>query len=294
MSYGYIVDGLRHLGRTPSAQVCASWPNGIYMLNTNSGKIRVRDTGGNKPALLMVPDGPSVIEHFDCLISKLTSHFRVVCFDMPGFGFSYPALHYNFGIEKSCDVIISVMDALTIKQATLSFSCINGHIATSVAKKFPERVTRLVLAQTPSLEIMTTQWVSCNVPKIVKIPIVGQAVNALMSKKFSSKWYSVALPKNSSHKENFIERSSVALSSGGCFCFASIVQGMVNEKSYALSNLEIPTTMIWGNKDWSHKDTEFDSFFENVPHCEIIEFEGCGHFPNLENPKRFAEILCDF
>ena len=81
--------------------------------------------------------------------------------------------------------------------------------------------------------------------------------------------------------------------SGACFCFASIVQGMTNEKDYVLKNIEIPTKMIWGNKDWSHKGTQFESIRDNVPHCEIIEFKDCGHFPNLEKPKAFAEILRD-
>jgi len=172
MSYGYIFDSVRYIGRGPSKTKIKSWSDDIYMLDTNSGKIRVRDTGGNKPALVMVPDGPSLIEHFDLLITELVSHFRVVCFDMPGFGFSYPNFSYDFGLDMSSNVIISVMDALNIKRAMLSFSCINGHIATSVAKNFPERVVQLVLAQTPSLDTMQNGWVNRNAPKIVKVPFV--------------------------------------------------------------------------------------------------------------------------
>ena len=59
----------------------------------------------------------------------------------------------------------------------------------------------------------------------------------------------------------------------------------------ALNDIEVPTTMVWGNKDWSHKNTNFESLRDHVPKCEIHKFDGCGHFPNLENPRAFAELL---
>lgn len=291
MSHGYIVDGLRHLLRSPSNQAITSWPEDTYFLDTDAGKIRVKDTGGSKPAVVMVPDGPCVIEHLDPLIAELASDFRVVCFEMPGIGFSYPKISYDFGLEKSTEIVVSVLDALNIERAKLSFTCSNGYIALAVAKNFPERVSKLVLAQTPSVHTMKNQWVDRNIPKPVQIPYIGQAMNAVMSKQFASSWYDAALPKNSPHKEGFVSEAISALDSGGCFCLASIVQGMSNVGDNHLNNIEVPTTMVWGNKDRSHRGTNFESLREHVPDCEIHKFDGCGHFPNLEQPKAFAALL---
>jgi len=293
MSHGYILDGIRYILRSPSHAVIASWPDDTNLIDTDAGKIRVKDTGGNKPVIVMVPDGPCVIEHFETLISELLPHFRVICFDMPGLGFSYPGLSYNFGFEENAKIIISVMDALKIERAVLSFSCSNSFIAIAVAKNFPERVSRLVLAQTPSIHEMKNQWTKRNVPKPIQIPYIGQTINAIMSKKMASIWYDMALPKNSQHKENFVNLSLSALHSGGCFCLASIVQGVRNVDDNVINGIEVPTTMVWGNKDWSHKNTKFESFRDHVPHCEILEFDGCGHFPNLEQPRAFAALLRD-
>jgi len=293
MSHGHLFDGIRYLLRRPSNAVIASWPADTNIVDTDAGKIRVKDTGGNKPALVMVPDGPCVIEHFESLISELLPHFRVICFDMPGLGFSYPKLNYDFGLEKSTQVIIAVLDALKIETATLSFSCVNGYVALAVAKNFPQRVTRLVLAQTPSVHEMKNQWVERNIPKSLQIPYLGQAINAAMSKRLTAKWYDMALPRNSPHQAGFVNQSIAALHSGGCFCLASIVQGMRNVSDNALNGIEVPTLLVWGNKDWSHKHTNFSSIREHVPHCEIHEFDGCGHFPYLEQPKAFAALLRD-
>ena len=293
MSHGHILDGIRHIFRSPSNKVITSWPDDTHFVDTDSGKIRVKDTGGDKPVLVMVPDGPCVIEHLEPLITELLPHFRVVCFDLPGFGFSYPTLGYDFGLEKSTKLIVAVLDALNIERATLSFTCANGYIAIAVAKNYPQRVTRLVLAQTPSMHSMNNQWVKRNVPKMLQIPYVGQAINSLLSKKLTSIWYDMALPKNSPFKDDFVNQSLSALHSGGCFCLASTVQGMKSVTDNELSGIEVPTTMVWGNKDWSHKNTKFESLRDHVPHCEIHEFDGCGHFPNLEQPRAFAALLSE-
>ena len=291
MSHAHIVDSIRHVFRSPSDKVIEGWPENTNILDTDSGKIRVQDTGGNKPALVMVPDGPCVIEHHGSLISELSDHFRVICFDMPGFGFSFPDYGYDFSLKKSAKAVISVLDVLNIETATLSFSCVNSFVAIAVAKEYPERVSRLVLAQTPSLNTMRTQWVSRNIPKPLRIPFVGQVFNAAMSKTLSSKWHGIALPRNSDYKKSFINQSLVALQSGGCFCLASTVQGMASASDNDLNGIEIPTMMIWGNKDWSHKNTNFESMRDHAPECEFHEYDGCGHFPNLENPKAFSELL---
>jgi len=33
------------------------------------------------------------------------------------------------------------------------------------------------------------------------------------------------------------------------------------------------------------------SFLELVPKAEVVRFEDCGHFPDLEQPERFADLL---
>ena len=288
--YGHVVDALRLGWRHPSSATIASWPSDTNLIDTDAGKIRVRDTGGAGPALVMVPDGPCVIEHYEVLIAALTPQFRVVCFDMPGFGFSYPRMRYDFGLEKGSDVVIAVLDALAIERATLSFSCANGFYAIAAVKKRPDRISRLILAQTPSQDAMR-QWVECNIPKPIRIPFVGQATGMAMTRKLASNWFHRALPRKSPSKELFQSQAISAIRAGGCFCLASTVQGLLKSGDNKLSNTDIPVTMVWGNRDHSHRSTNFESLREDIPQCEFREFDGCGHFPNLEKPQAFVQLF---
>ncbi|PRC94408.1 hypothetical protein S2091_1029 [Solimicrobium silvestre] len=49
--------------------------------------------------------------------------------------------------------------------------------------------------------------------------------------------------------------------------------------------------MIWGSIDKSHRKTNAQSLLDCVEHAEIIEFEDCGHFPDIEQPERYVNHL---
>jgi len=290
MMFGHMLDGVRLLARSPSDVQMETWPAGTRIIRTTAGRLRVRDTGGDNPVIVMVPDGPCVIEHYEALIAELAGSFRVICFDLPGFGFSYPRPMYDFGLDATVDVVLAVLDASDVSRATLSFSCVNSFYALAVTQAVPDRVERLVLCQTPSKNAMDA-WVRHNIPAPLVVPFVGQAAVAAGAKTLATKWFDKALPRDSPVGEQLRQVATHALKNGACFCLASVVQGMLPVKATQLAGTDVPTTMIWGNRDWSHKTTDFESFREHVPNATIEIFDGCGHFPNLERPEQFAECL---
>lgn len=261
----------------------------LKLIDTDYGKLRVYDSLGQKPVIINVPDGPNVIEHHESLVAKLSKNFRVICFELPGFGFSYPTLKHDYSLDKSAKVILNLMDILKVKRAALSFSCSNGFYAIKAAQISPERFSHLFLAQTPSLRAMK-KWTDDTIPKILTLPIIGQLTNALLEKKFASAWYQAALPKGTD-KTDFQNKALNSLKSGGCFCLSSLVQGLVRDMNASLIQVKIPSTQIWGKKDFSHRKTDGNSILEHLPNCETIAFENCGHFPELENTDDYVKLV---
>ncbi|MGF1603136.1 MAG: alpha/beta fold hydrolase [Thermosynechococcaceae cyanobacterium] len=265
----------------------------MKLLQTQAGILRVLDTGDRKPPLIIVPDGPCVLEHYTDLISLLSPDFRVIGFDLPGFGFSYPAMSFDFSVAQMAETVVEVMDLLEIPFAVLSFTCANGFLALYVAKHHPNRVSHLVLGQTPSLQSMR-QWNDEIIPKILHVPYVGQLIVASLSCKISAGWYEKALPRRSEHKARFVQQADQALRSGGCFCLASFVQGLSRTQDNDISGISTPTLLIYGNRDLSHRHTNFASLRDHAPTAEVILFEGCGHFPDLEQPQEYAQQITSF
>lgn len=265
----------------------------MRLLSTQAGTLRILDTGGKKRPLMMVPDGPCVLEHYADLIDLLSPDFRVVCFDLPGFGFSYPAFDFDFSVSKMADTVVEVMDLLKISCAVLAFTCANGFIALHIAKHHPERVSHLTLGQTPSFQAMR-QWDNQIIPRVLHVPYVGQLIMAGLTRKVAVGWYDRALPKGSGHKPHFAQQANQALKSGGCFCLASFVQGLSKVQDSEISGVSTPTLLIYGNKDLSHRHTNFSSLRDHVSSADIITFKGCGHFPDLECPQDYAKQIKQF
>ncbi|HZP12700.1 MAG TPA: alpha/beta hydrolase, partial [Nevskiaceae bacterium] len=208
-------------------------------------------------------------------------------FDMPGFGFSKQTWSYRHRLDQGARVVIEVMDALDVREASLLFSCANGFYAIAAAKAAPQRIRSLVLTQTPGISAMPA-WTQRNVPKLIQTPLAGQITMKLAKRKFAHAWYGIAM-NDKQQKSEFRALADRALTQGACFCLADVVQGLGRATHGELAGVKQPTTLFWGDSDRSHKDTRAESLLELLPHAHIRHCPACGHFPDLEQPQAYAE-----
>lgn len=290
---GAILDSVLTMPRRAAARRRAGHIANARYVHTKAGRVRVVDSGGNKPALLLTPDGPCVIEHYAALIEKFSEHFRVICFDMPGMGFSFSSARHGFGIAQTADAIVALMDQLSVLKTAVAFSCANGLIAINLAARYPQRVSHLVLAQTPSFDSMR-QWTERMIPKVLRIPYLGQVVTAARANDLATHWFDLALPRGSEHKKGFVSQTQDAMQAGACFCLASSVQGILHGSDDLTTSVQCPTLAIHGNNDFTHKYTDFRSITEHIPHARLLAYEGSGHFPDLERADDYIEHVLDF
>lgn len=265
----------------------------MALIPTSAGKLRVYDSGTSRPALVFAPDCPCVIEHYADLIRRFESTHRVICFDMPGFGFSYPARSYRYSVPQTAKAIHDLFEQLHIKEASLAFSCANGLFGMGFAKAFPARVTKLILSQTPSLEALHA-WSNRNIPKAVATPIVGQLIMQATKKRVAKGWYNLALPHGSPIRREVQDTARNTLDQGGCYCLASLAQGLSRAEAIEIEALSLPTLAIYGDRDRSHPSTQFESIREHIPQADLISFDQAGHFPDLEQSERFYTTVVNF
>lgn len=262
----------------------------FFYLDTDYGKIRVFDTKGNLPVIINVPDGPNVIEHQLPLLESLSKDFRVVSFEYPGVGYSFPNRKYDYSYESGAGLLFQIMDIMKLVKVNLLFSCSNGFYAMHASANDPDRFNHIFLSQTPSFESML-QWTKKSIPSLLKIPIVGQLTNAIYDKKLADTWYKYALPKDHPHRKKYRQIAKSSLSNGGCFCLSSLVHGLKKEEKINVEQVVTPTTMVWGSLDFTHRNTDKHSIKKHIKHCEIIEFNNCGHFPELERTQEYVRLI---
>jgi pimeloyl-ACP methyl ester carboxylesterase len=259
-------------------------------IELGAASVRARVVGEG-PALVMTPDCPCVIEHYRAIQDELGKHRRVVCFDMPGFGFSRAGSGYDYGVDHGAQIVLELMDALDIRAATLAFSCANGFYALAAARKAPARVERLVLSQTPSIAQMRI-WGDRQVPAILRVPRLGQLTMRVLRRPAARYWYRLAVAKDRSPRE--LQRiADEALRTGGDYRLADMVQGLLPTQDADIDGTTAPTTILWGTLDRSHGRARPDTLRDHVPHARSFRFDDTGHFPDLEAPDRFIRHVLE-
>lgn len=264
---------------------------GLRWVDTPSGRVRVQDSGGSGPAVLLVPDGPCVIEHYASLVARLSPRARVVVADLPGFGFSRAGPRHDHQLRTGAEVLLAVLSALGIARAVLALSCVNGYYGIAAAHLAPQRVAHLLLSQTPGLSAMRA-WTERIVPAPIRVPVLGQLINFAQRRKVAEGWYRIALARRED-RPHFHQTADRALADGGCYCFAGVVQGMqaTADDDPLLRPIAVPATLLWGTSDRSHRPTDPESLRAHLPAVTVQRFEQVGHFPDLEASEAYAAVL---
>jgi len=114
------------------------------MLDIGSASIRVMSSGRGAPVLLvhgLAGSSAWWVRNFDVL----SRNHAVYLVDLPGFG-SMRKHAKQFSVAGSAHWLAEVLSALNLHQATLVGHSMGGLIAAMFAARYPERVTKLVLA----------------------------------------------------------------------------------------------------------------------------------------------------
>ena len=118
--------------------------------DTPEGQIHYAVAGQGKPVLLLHQTPRSWDEYRDVL-PILGRKYRAIAMDTIGFGDSY-RLKGEASIEVLARGVIQLMDALSIRQASIVGHHTGGVIAVEVAAAYPDRVEKLILSSTPYVD----------------------------------------------------------------------------------------------------------------------------------------------
>ena len=274
-------------------RAAAALPSDTRWLDIPSGdRLCLRDSGGDLPPLIIATASPCGIAHYDAIYQRLRDRYRVIVFDMPGFGFSPPRMAYRHDLQDGASAIRGLIETLELQQVTLVCSSINGLYALAASRQLGTRLARLVLLQTPDHGNMLA-WFARTTQTSIRTPMVGQYLNFVSRRRFPPAWFRVTLADRALHIP-FSEMALRALEQGACYCFASFVQGMRRtqaEDALLHAPPRLPVTVIWGGRDRTHRHTNPASVRQHCPQADLVTFDQAGHFPDLEAPDAFAAII---
>lgn len=265
--------------------------DGINFMKLKNALARYYEGGKGSETLVFIPDAPNTIEHYNSLIPLLIPHYRVVVLELPGFGFSIPTnTSFCFSLQDATDFVLEFLDKLGHKNYRLCFSCVSGFIAVKAARLRPDIISKIVIMQTPEWQ-EEKQWAKrIDFKGLIATPFIGQLLMLLKKQWVAKQWYHHALPQDN-YQSSYFETSREAFAKGSNYSLASAFQSLFGMNDPTFKKVKQPTVIIWGMKDRTHKKTNKESVSAYFENAEIIQFENAGHFPELEQPLLFYNII---
>jgi pimeloyl-ACP methyl ester carboxylesterase len=258
-------------------------------IELKGAQVRYRLTGRGAP-LVLVPDPPNTIEHYDGLVADLGRDHRVLCFDPPGFGFSFPRWGFRFTLSEQAEMLISLLEALDMHGCTLAIACLGAFAGMLAASRRPDLIDKLLLLQVASYEEMRAWTYKEDVARIIQTPVLGQVAMRFAKKMVVQQWYASALPENAD-ADHYRAPTLAVFQDGGCLGLASAFQAIQRGYFEPARPIRQQTVVVWGTADRTHGETHKASILQHVPRATFLEYAGCGHFPDLENPEAYTALV---
>lgn len=241
---------------------------------------------GNGPCVTLLHALGANHAIWDAQAEALAQRFTVLRPDLRGHGRSdAPAGAYS--LDMLAGDIVAMWDALHVEQSHVVGISLGGFIAQHLALGWPERIGRLVLADTSSgyPPEAAAQW-PARIRTVLEEGLHG-LVPATLERWFTS-------PYRERHAERVCEIGRIIETTprqgyAGC-CHA--IAGLATTNR--LSQIATPALVLVGEQDVGTPVSMARTLAEGIPGAELRVIEQAAHLSNVEQPAVFNRLLLDF
>jgi len=250
------------------------------VVNSSDGiPIHYSVAGKGDPALVFIHCWGCNRNFWENQVAEFSKTNRVVTIDLPGHGES-GAGRTNWSIEGYGDDVKTVVTKLGLKRVVLVGSSMGGPIALEAAKRMPDNVVAIVPVDSlQNVEVTITAEQADAVIKQMTADYKN-STTALLNQFFFSPNTPEAV-KARVINEALSRQPETAV---------AILKGIFAYKpGPTLKEIKVPIKAI--NADLNPTMVEINRKY--APQFDVVIIKGTGHYPMLEDPARFNQMLAD-
>ena len=219
-------------------------------------------------------------------MAYLGAFYRTYAMDFWGFGESGKKRE-TYAVSDFVNLVNQFMEQLGIMHAPLVGHSMGGTVSLSVAIKYPERVSKVVVVGSPI--------VGSSLAPLLKLsgyrPIAFMLFNMMGPFRAGMKLYSRIIcsdPRFPAMMDRDLSRTTVES------FLLSIASLRRTDLTPLLSQVKMPAMGIYGDKDVIVHPMQWQPMLKGIPHATIERFPKAGHFLMLEEPNEFIKKLKTF
>jgi len=245
------------------------------------------DIAGDGPWLTLSHSLACDSSMWDPQMAALTPHFRVLRFDSRGHGQSGAPPEAVYGWDCLGGDVLALLDGLNIARTHFAGLSMGGMIAQHLALRAPQRIGRLVLADTSS------RYPAAAIPiwderiRLVREKGMGVVVDSTLERWFTAP-FRAAQPETIKRIACLIRNTPPA---GYIGCGRTIPTLDITQR---LGDLTHPTLVIVGAEDAGTPPAMAREIAEAIPGARLEIIPDAAHLSNIEQPEIFNRLLLEF
>lgn len=254
-------------------------------IDHRTGTIAYRLAGTGRPVLFLHGLGGSRIA-WEPQLEELGDTFRCIAWDLPGYGDSEPLERLTF--PAIADAVVRLLDELGIERADVVGLSFGGQQALHVALRHPERVDRLVLADTSArfgadgtdVEAWKRLRLDPLDAGLTPAEMAEGVVDAVTAAGFAGR-----------ERERTIAAFTRIPAAG---LRAAVECLPTHDVVDRLHEIDAMTLVVVGELDEETPPTYAELLATRIPHAELHVISGVGHLTPAEAPADFNRLVRAF
>jgi 2-hydroxy-6-oxonona-2,4-dienedioate hydrolase len=236
-----------------------------------------REAGHGSPVVLL-HGGGGTGKAFQYQLEGLSSRFRVIAPDLPGFGRSslVPGVEQ---IDDIAQVLLEWMAVLGVSRMVLGGNSMGGRVALAAAVGAPERVSHLILLDAVGVRLPDVPVVN---------PLTIPPAQYMASLVHDPDHYKKTTPYRTLEDAQELN--------AGRATFARYLQAapIGPDRTQDLNRASMPTLLIWGRHDQIVPLPYGRALEERMADAELVVLDNAGHLPHIEEPALVTHLIQDF
>lgn len=249
--------------------------------------VHYKDEGEGKPLVLLHDAGLS-LQIWNNMMPFLTKHYRVLRFDLPGFGLTTASKRFDYSLDKYIYFVKKFTAAvgLSLDKFSILGAGFGGHIAWQYTLLHQHRVEKLIL-------INAQGYSSKNSLSLFQFDKKSGLGKFFMNWRGNTRMINKLLRKQVGNESIVNEKlvseiQEILLCKGNRKSLIQLSNAAVKDRKNRIPEIKTPTLVIWGSK------VEKVNFDKDLPKVQFKKYDGIGLLPMIENSKRTAEDIIQF
>ncbi|MCU9949333.1 alpha/beta fold hydrolase [Pseudomonas solani] len=271
----------------------ASADSGSRFIELDGFNVHYRDEGSrDKPVLVMIHGVVASLHTWDDWVPAFAAHYRIIRFDVPGFGLTGPKRSGDYSGERMIRIFGLLLDHLRIDKVSIAGNSLGGYIAWNFALAQPARVEKLVLIDPAGYQMRKVPWMIASaalpgstvaMPMWMPRALIAQGIKEVYGEPGRIKsgvvdrYYD--LSRRPGNRRAMMEIFRVLL---------KVNKDELEGTGQRVAAIKAPTLLMWGERDRWISPKHVPLWQRDLPGIQVRTYPGVGHIPMEEIPEQTA------